>query len=281
MNNNQTSQASRERVTGQSNSQLCRKIGVIKLAIDVHAAKYKVSRQLGDLPLQPVQTFSPEGFLEFARKQVHLADKVYSCYEAGPTGFWMHRRLVELKVDNKVVVPENLDTYGRGVNNDRTDARKLGSKLNRYVAGDKQAMAVVHVPSLEAEQRRALSRQRKQFGKVVQSLAAMGRGLALLHGYRLLGPWWRPRQWEKWQTQLPAWMVEHLDRFRPTMNEAEKALLALQVAIRQAGPQELPYGFGAITLEGIEREVLDWSRFKNRKQPGSYVGLCGGVADSG
>jgi transposase len=109
----------------------------------------------------------------------------------------------------------------------------------------------------------------------------MGRGLALLHGYRLLGPWWRPRQWEKWQTQLPAWMVEHLDRFRPTMNEAEKALLALQVAIRQAGPQELPYGFGAITLEGIEREVLDWSRFKNRKQPGSYVGLCGGVADSG
>src|SRR5262245_9572021 len=98
MNNKRTSQASRERVTGQSNVQPARKIGVIKLAIDVHAAKYKVSRQLGDLPLQPVQTFTPEGFLEFARKQVHLADKVYSCYEAGPTGFWLHRRLKKLNV---------------------------------------------------------------------------------------------------------------------------------------------------------------------------------------
>lgn len=28
-------------------------------------------------------------------------------------------------------------------------------------------------------------------------------------------------------------------------------------------------------------ELCDWSRFKNRKQIGSYTGLCGGVSSSG
>src|SRR5215471_1551611 len=155
MKTNTTSQASREQVTGRSSSQPAqRKIGVIKLAVDVHAAKYKVSRQLGDLPLQPVQTFTPTEFLKFAGKQVEQADKVYCCYEAGPTGYWLDRRLRAMGVENKVVVPGNLDAYGRRVNNDRNDARRLGSKFNRYLAGDAEALAIVRVPTLEAEQRR-------------------------------------------------------------------------------------------------------------------------------
>ena len=31
----------------------------------------------------------------------------------------------------------------------------------------------------------------------------------------------------------------------------------------------------------LDSEIVDWSRFHNRKQPGSYSGLCGGVASSG
>ena len=31
----------------------------------------------------------------------------------------------------------------------------------------------------------------------------------------------------------------------------------------------------------VEREVGDWSRFANRRQVGSYTGLCGGVSASG
>ena len=245
----------------------------------MHAAKYKVCRQIGDLPLQPVQTFTPKEFLRFVRKQLELADKVYCCYEAGPTGYWLHRQLVEMGVDNYVVVPGNLDAYGRKVNTDRTDARRLGSKFNRYLAGDEEALAIVRVPSLEAEQRRALSRQRKQFGKVLRSLAAMGRGLALLHGYRLNGPWWRPVRWKK--LDLPAWIVEHLERFRPTMEEAEKAIRELSASMRQAAASPLPHGLGALTMQELDAEIVDWSRFKNRKQPGSFGGLCGGVASSG
>ena len=31
----------------------------------------------------------------------------------------------------------------------------------------------------------------------------------------------------------------------------------------------------------VEREVGDWKRFTNRRQVGSYTGLCGGVSASG
>jgi transposase len=281
MNTKTTSQAGRESVTGTQPSTSTRKIACIKLAVDVHAAKYKVSRQLGDQPPQPVQTFTPQGFLSFVKKQLTLAEQVWCCYEAGPTGFWLHRQLVSLGVKSLVVVPARLDAYGRKVNDDRHDARALGLKLSRYVAGEKEALALVLVPSLEAEQRRALTRQRAQFGKTVRSLASMGRSICLLHGHRLRGPWWRKHGWALCQEELPAWLVEHLERFRPTMAEAEKQIVSLTKAIRAAAPQELPVGLGSLTYEQIEREVLDWTRFKNRKQPGSYAGLCGGVSSSG
>jgi transposase len=31
----------------------------------------------------------------------------------------------------------------------------------------------------------------------------------------------------------------------------------------------------------VEREVVDWNRFENRRQVGNYTGLCGGVSASG
>jgi transposase len=274
-----TSQASRDVVAGAKTP--TRKIACIKLAIDSHAAKLKVVRQLGDKSPQPAQSFTPEEFLLFAKKQLNLADEVHSCYEAGPTGFWLHRKLIEMGIKNLVVVAGRLDAYGRKVNNDRTDALALALKLSRYVAGEEEALAIVHVPTLEEEQRRAVTRQRAQFGKALRSLASMGRSLCLLHGHRLRGTWWRDAIWKRCQNQLPPWLVERLDLFRPAMAELEKQILALSKSVRASVTKPLPKGFGQLTYEQINREVVDWARFTNRKQPGSYAGLCGGVSDTG
>ena len=35
---------------------------------------------------------------------------------------------------------------------------------------------------------------------------------------------------------------------------------------------------GRLTYEALKTEVADWDRFKNRRQVGSYAGLCGGLA---
>lgn len=68
----------------------------IKLGIDVHLDRYVVVRQIDGGAPQPPQRFSPSQFLAWAQKQTQLAEKVYSCYEAGPFGYGLHRDLLAL-----------------------------------------------------------------------------------------------------------------------------------------------------------------------------------------
>jgi transposase len=259
-----------------------RKVPVIKLTADVHAGKYQVVRQLGEQPLQPAQAFSPDGFVAFAAKQLSQADQVWCCYEAGPTGFWLQRRLEQLGIHCIVVVPGRLDIYNRRVNHDRSDARELAGRFSRFVAGESTALAVVRVPSMDAEFRRAAIRQRSQLAKIALSLAAMGRSFALTQGFRLQGTWWRGKAWANACKFLPAALIEHLERYRPVIDEAVQAAQSLcRHIVRCDTPPELPVGMGALTFQQIEREVFDWNRFSNRKAPGSFAGLCGGVSASG
>src|SRR5260370_38962341 len=44
--------------------------------------------------------------------------------------------------------------------------------------------------------------------------------------------------------------------------------------VEAGAPEQLPVGLGKLTSEILEREVADWNRFKNRRQVGSYTGLC-------
>jgi transposase len=118
----------------------------IKLALDVHAASIVVARMVDGAKPQPPQTFKPAEFLKWAQKQKVLAQEVVSCYEAGPTGFWLHRQLTTLGIRNYVVCPTSLDERHGGVNNDRTDALELATRLDRYLAGNNRALAVVRVP---------------------------------------------------------------------------------------------------------------------------------------
>jgi transposase len=83
------------------------RVNVVKLGLDVHADSIRVVRQLDHATPQPAQKFSPAQFLEWAKKQVRLAQKVYSCYEAGPFGYGLHRQLTALGIENLVVRPQN------------------------------------------------------------------------------------------------------------------------------------------------------------------------------
>ena len=149
----------------------------IKLAMDVHAASIVVVRMTDGAKPQPPQTFKPADFLAWVQKQQSQAKEVISCYEAGPTGFWLHRKLTAFGVRNYVVCPTRLDERHHGVANDRTDALELATRLDRYVAGNERALAVVRVPTETEEQKRAHKRQRQQLREQRLSLAAQGRSL--------------------------------------------------------------------------------------------------------
>ncbi len=87
---------------------------------------------------QPAIRIKPEQLCEYIGRQFKQARRVYSCYEAGPCGFGLHRKLTALGVQNGVIRPMKLDELGRNVNNDKTDATALVLRLDRYVRGNKR-----------------------------------------------------------------------------------------------------------------------------------------------
>lgn len=204
-----------------------------------------------------------------------------SCYEAGPTGYWLHRKLERLGVTNYVVCPTRLDSCGKGVNTDKTDATELLVRLDRYVAGNHKTFSVVRVPTEAQEQKRAVSRQRDQLRRKRLSFAAQGRMLLLSQGYRRSNNWWHGALWEKLQTEIPAWLLGSLEAFQRVIEFVDKEVKLLTVTLAQQAPKQLPKGMGALTHEVIEREIKDWNHFQNRRQIGSYSGLTGGVSGSG
>jgi transposase len=265
---------------GHSETNPAIKFSQIKLGVDVHADSYRVVRQIDSATPQPAQKMTPEKFLEFAARQLTLAREVHSCYEAGPFGYSLHRKLLAMGIQNVVVRPQNWDELHKGVKTDKTDALALVQRLDRYVQGNCRALAVITVPSEAAEQARAQSRQREQLQKDRQVHEAQGRSLLLYQGRRVSGRWWQERTWERLQASLPAWLKLLLENLRVLILAADGLLQQVTLQIeRQA--QSQPKGFGRLTSEVLRREVLDWKRFNNRRQVASLTGMCPGVRASG
>jgi transposase len=253
----------------------------ILLGLDVHADTVVVVRQLDNATPQPAQRFIWPKFWEWLEKQCALAEQLHSCYEAGPMGYGTHRTLLGRGVQNRVVAPRVLDEQGKRVNNDKTDALALCQRLDRYLAGNAKALAVIRVPTPEEEIRRIASRQREQFKREQKRLAAQGRSLLLTQGVRAPGPWWKKDRWAQLEAKLPVWLMKQLQPLRRILATVEKQLTASTGALEKAAPAVRPKGLGGLSHETIEREIGDWNRFNNRREVGSYTGLVAGVSASG
>lgn len=262
---------SKVQITPQNKSA---KIEVIFLGIDVHTEKQVVVRQMGSDTPQPAQRFNREKLIAWIARQQELAVEVYSCYEAGPFGYGLHRELEAMGVHNLVVRPRNWDEYGQKVKTDGRDALALTECLNRYVSGNKSALSVVRVPSENEERKRSLGRQRDAMKRELQRLASMGRGNAAYYGERIKGTWWGPRYWKRLKAQFPEHLLDLLEPLRRLLLAVQTELNSLTKKLEDESKSARPKGLGALTSELITREVGDWARFSNRRQVASYTGLC-------
>src|SRR5438270_9906615 len=82
----------------------------LPISLDVHAGFIMAAWQMDGSKPKPPQKFLPEVFLQWIARQLQGCKKVSCCYEAGPTGFWLHRKLVARGVTNLVVCPTCLDS---------------------------------------------------------------------------------------------------------------------------------------------------------------------------
>jgi transposase len=254
---------------------------VILLGLDVHAESITVVRQIDGGMAQPAQKFSPARLLDWVRHQQAQAEAVWSCYEAGPFGYVLHRQLEALGVRNLVVCPQSWDELSTGVKTDSGDARALCLRLALYAAGNHRIFSVVRVPTPAEEQARAQTRLRDQLRRTRQRIEAQGRSLLLAQGHRVTGRWWQTTAWLQLSRTLPPWLVELLEPLRECILTAHQKTEHLTRTVQAAHPAAPPFGLGALSSEIIAREIGDWSRFSNRRQIASYTGLCPGEHSSG
>jgi transposase len=254
---------------------------LIKLGIDVHQEFYVVVVQEGGGNPKPAQRFKKEAFVSWAAqlKQRNGGAQVHAVYEACGFGFGLQRALTSLGIHCHVVCPQKLDEHNKRVKTDGRDAKALCLKLDRYVEGNRGALALVRVPTEEEEQRRAIHRQREQLVKARKQLEAQGRSLLVNHGLEPVQRWWKRRAFAA--LCVPEWMKELLGNSQPILLGLEEKIRALTAQLQAAAALKQPRGLGRMTSVVIDREIGNWNRFKNRRQVGSYTGLCPGEYSSG
>jgi transposase len=253
---------------------------VIKLGIDVHQEFYVVVCQEGGGNPKPAQRFKKAAFLCWASKLKHSRGaQIHAVYEACGFGFGLQRNLTALGINCHVVSPQKLDEQNRRVKTDGLDAKALCLKLDRFVEGNREALAIVRVPTEQEEQLRAIHRQREQLVKARKQLEAQGRSLMVNHGIEPVQRWWKPRTFAV--LAVPDWMKELLTNSQPILLALEEKIRALTVQLQGAAALGQPRGLGMMTSVVIDREIGNWERFHNRRQVGSYTGLCPGEYSSG
>ncbi len=231
-------------------SEFNRSKAIIKLGIDVHQDYYVVVKQEDGTNPKPAQRFQKEAFLHWAAKLKSQGAEVHAVYEACGFGFGLQRQLSALGIRCYVVCPQKLDERNKRVKTDGLDAKALCLKLDRFVQGNRDALALVRMPTEEEEQKRAIYRQREQ-----------------LVTFALL--------------RVPPWMKELLSNSQTILIALEEKIRALTAQLQGAAAAKQPRGLGLLSSVVIDREVGNWDRFKNRGRVGSYTGLCPGEYSSG
>jgi transposase len=316
MNNTPTSQRSRKAAQGRegevSTNPSSKRCKLILLGVDTHGKQYTFARKIENLGIQPAQKLSPAKFLGFLGKQVALARRVVIVYEAGPFGYTLYRQASKLGVECLVCAPERLDRGRRRVN-DKIDAGELTSRLDRHLAGNDKALRLVRPPTLQQELLRAQVRERSMYVKERNRWKGRGRSALQLLGVLSPGRWWEEQRLAEVLEELgkrhgqavAEELGARLGRYREQMLALDKlarqltAEICTQTPAKPEGqkcegegaggevrPARVPRrprikGIGVLTEQLLDREIISWDRFSNRRQVASYTGLCPGEDSSG
>lgn len=228
-----------------------------------------------------------------AKARFGLGDetRVVSCYEAGPDGFWIHRYLASIGVENLVIDPASIEVNRRGrqAKTDRLDVERLLTLLLRYVGGERTALRVVRVPSEDDEQRRHLHREListthervRVLNRIDGLLATQGVHVPIQSDFltRLpqvhqwngapLAPLLRGRLEREWaKVELLTLQLRRLRAERRDVLEHGTDRLATQA--RQLASLR---GIGEHSAWVLAAEYFAWRQLRNRRQVGALTGV--------
>jgi len=227
--------------------------------------------------------------------------RVVSCYEAGPEGFWLHRWLLSIGVENVVVDSASIevDRRKRRAKSDGLDVEALLKLLCRHTMGEPKVWGVVRVPPPQIEDLRQLHRELATLTEERTRIRNRMRGLLAVHGASI-------RRWSTVREEVASlrlWDGSALgDGLRQRLEREIERLEIVQRQLRsikhemeaelQAAAEPgsaLAMMQRLVSLRGIGTqeawimvvELFAWRGFRNRREVGGCTGLTPTLYQSG
>jgi len=216
-------------------------------------------------------------------------EQVRICYEAGPTGFVLVRRLVKLGYDCIVIAPSKIpQKSGDKVKTDKKDAKKLARLLR---AGE---LEPIHIPSPKDEAVRDLCRARTDAVQARRRAKKQLLGFMLRNGMSYSGKtnWTQSHLNYIRKTAMPDPVQQIvLEEYIMEIDAAEERVARLlahmeeQLANWDREPMVRALmalrGFQIVTAMTLVAELGDLDRFDTPRQLMGYLGLVPGEDSSG
>jgi len=264
----------------------------ILTGIDVHKKQWKVTLRGCRMELK---TFSMNASAEELYRYLHRnypGAKYKSVYEAGFSGFGIHRELRQLGVENIVVNPGDIPTRNkeREYKTDKIDSRKLAREL------ENGTIICINIPNEQQEELRSLSRLRQQLVKDQTRIKNRIKGLLLYYGKKIpdncemlhwSGNFIKYLEGIEFHTETGKQCLgTYISDLRDKREKISQTLNKLRQAVRDTSHQKtiknlctIP-GISFITAITLYAELMDIKRFNNMDRLCSYVGLTPSVSSS-
>lgn len=260
---------------------------VVYLGIDVHKKTYALTAICdGQVVKKDVLEADPLALIDYCKKYFSEA-VIHSAYEAGFCGFHLHRCLENEGIRNIVVDAAGIEVaVSDRVKTDKRDSLKIATHLSLG------KLKGIHIPSIEQEDRRAVTRLRNKF--VCQRSQVACRLKALLHMHGFIQANDKRTVSKKWIMEMTS--LEVLPGLKFAINQYCALWLHMNVKINEIdqeianqaekdGLVEVMYrsvpGIGPTSARILANELGDMSQFRNERLLFSYIGLTPSEHSSG
>lgn len=217
-------------------------------------------------------------------------EDVIICYEAGPTGFVLARRLIKLGFECVVIAPSKTpeSASGKKKKTDRRDARKLAGFLR---SGH---LTPVHIPDVDDEVIRDVCRGRTDASQEMARTKKQLKAFLLRNGYRYSGKAnWSAAHMRYLRELVMAHpsqklileeYIQRMDTLMEQIKRIEDQMAKLLETWKRKPLVDALMGFKGFKLVAAMVTVSEigyFSRFKHPKQLMAYLGLVPSEVSSG
>ena len=263
------------------------------LGLDVHAKQWRVTIRHDGMELKAFSMDPSPSALARHMHQHYPGGCYHSVYEAGLSGFWIHRDLSRLGFDNIIVHPADVPTSHKEKDRktDPVDSRKLAREL------ESKKLKGIYILDEFHEQLRSLVRLR---GKITtNSTRVKNRIKSYLYLNGIAIP---PRsECSHWSNHFIGWLeslelaspagtqylrlcIDELRYHRQQLTQVTKSLRTLTrssdinhiIKLLRSVP-----GIGFVTAITYYAELVDMDRFSRADRLAGFVGLVPSVSSSG